>query len=173
MKEERSWAQSELMIALKHFPACQAQAKEEEEGFSGEKDATSPARADEGRGLLPVPPDRQCCLSTEEEWPSLLGAAVRTWCSFHGLSHQELQGLRLQDYFVVKLLRYKKIRVWDLYYQRTNAAHHSFDFCQPRPCLHSFACLPYAATVPSTYGVWVCLLGEVERVWQGLKKFLQ
>lgn len=99
-------------------------------------------------------PDRQCCLSTEEEWPSLLGAAVRTWCSFHGLSHQELQELRLQDYFVVKLLRYKKISVWDLYYQRTNAAHQSFDFSQPPPML-SFLCLPYATTVPSMYGVWV------------------
>lgn len=66
------------MIALKHFPACQVQAKEEEEGFLRDEDATSTARPDEGRGLLPVPPDRQCCLSTEEEWPSLLGAAVRT-----------------------------------------------------------------------------------------------
>lgn len=31
----------------------------------------------EGGVLLPVPLDHQCCLSTEEEWPSLLGAAVR------------------------------------------------------------------------------------------------
>lgn len=58
----------------------------------------------EGDVLLLLPPDHQCCLSTEGVWPSLLGAAVRMWCSFHDLSHRELLGLRLQDYFVVKLL---------------------------------------------------------------------
>jgi hypothetical protein len=51
-------------------------------------------------------------LSTEEEWPSLWDATVRKLCSFHGLSHQELQELKLQDCFVAKLLRYKKMRIW-------------------------------------------------------------
>lgn len=128
--------------------------------------------------LLPVPLDHQCCLSTEEEWPSLLGAAVRMWYSFHGLFHQELQGLRLQDYFVVKLLRYKKIRMRDLYYQRTKAPRQSCGFCQP-PLMPSFLCLPYATTFKNKktkhgalnlWGVGLSLeWGYEERVWQGLK----
>lgn len=145
-RQELSWAQSELTTPLKYFLLA-THRPERRKDFEGIKTpwahmatAVCSVSPIEGGVLLPIPPDHQCCLSTEEEWPSLLGAAVTMWCNFHGLSHQELQGLRLQDCFVVKFLRYKKIRMWNLYYQRTKVAHQSFDFWQPPSCLYSFIC---------------------------------